>query len=257
MLIPSYVFPYVKVLVSKHIVEVWRYEDMPLPGSDRDGESLEPKSSCDPMEERAKNQRRSKWEFMRRVNCTFDAGSRFVTFTFRDGVLSDVTDVREANSYWNRFMNRMRRRFGNFEWTVVVEFQDSNGRGAVHFHMIANLPYIPKQQLEDIWEGGFVWINAIDKVDNVGAYVVKYMAADLADIRLCGLKAWRTSRNIKKPLELRGDDARDFLEAYGLVAVDCVSSSAYMSEYNGAIQYEQYNLVRRAVNRVEFPMIGE
>jgi hypothetical protein len=138
----------------------------------------------------------------------------------------------------------MRRRYENFEWAVVVEFQDKNGRGAVHYHMIANLPYIPKDELDELWGGGYVWIEKIDHVDNVGAYVVKYMASDMADVRLCGLKAWRTSRNVKKPLELRGDDARDFIKGHGVEDYDVAVTKSYLSEYHGQIQYEQYNLMR-------------
>lgn len=237
--------PFVKVLVSKGVVEVWTYENMPLPQNglrDRPREPAEPSEGVS-LEERKKNQRKSKWEFMRTVNCTFDAGSKFITFTFRDGVLSDVTDVRKANEYWRRFIGRMRHKYGNFQWAVVVEFQDKNGRGAVHYHMIANLPYIPVKELELIWKAGHVWVEKIDHVDNVGAYVVKYMASDLDDMRLSGLKAWRTSRNVKKPLELRGDEARDFLDGY-TAGRSVVLASAYDSEYHGHIQYQQYNLLR-------------
>lgn len=235
--------PFVKVLVSGGVVEVWRYDKMPSPSvSSKAGQPERDSTSDSVRDERKINQRRSKWNFMRMVNCTFDAGSKFITFTFKDGVLADVTDVREANRYWNKFLVKMRRIYGAFQWSVVVEFQDSSGRGAVHFHMIANLPYIPKSELERIWAGGFVWINKIDHVDNVGAYVVKYMAADLSDVRLCGLKAWRSSRNVKKPLELRGDDARDFLSGSGASDKPVRVESAYVSEYHGVIQYTQYNL---------------
>jgi hypothetical protein len=233
--------PFVKVLVSGGVVDVWTYEKMPAPSVKR-SDDFAPKVSVDPLVNRARNQLRSKWEFMRTVNSTFNAGSRFITFTFADGVLKDVTDVVEANKYWDRFLHRLRRRYGSFQWAVVVEFQDKNGRGAVHYHMLANLPYIPKTELEEIWGGGFVWIEKIDHVDNVGAYVVKYMAAELADERLCGLKAWRTSRNVKKPLEFRGDDARDFLEGHMVVGRPVRSVSSYDSEYHGRIEYIQYNL---------------
>jgi hypothetical protein len=244
-MLPTEVFPFVKVLVSRHVVEIWRYADMPVQGVSSEGLG-EPKerSPGELLEERRKNQRKSKWAFMRTVNCTFTEGSKFITFTFANGVLQDVTDVREANKFWDKFMHRMRRKFHSFEWAVVVEFQDSNGRGAVHFHMIANLPYIPKNELEKLWKGGFVWVNQIDHVDNVGAYVVKYMAADMDDVRLCGLKAWRTSRKVKKPLELRGDDARDFLEGYAVGERCPAVVRDYESEFHGMIQYEQYNLKR-------------
>jgi hypothetical protein len=243
-MLPRDLFPFVKVSVSNHVIEVWRYAEMPVQGKPDDGMSVPERTVEDTLHDRVKNQRRSKWQFMRTVNCTFSEGSKFITFTFADGVLKDVTDVREANSYWHKFIHRMQRKYGHFEWAVVVEFQDKNGRGAVHYHMIANLPYIPKEQLDELWRGGFVWIEKIDHVDNVGAYVVKYMAVDMDDVRLCGLKAWRTSRNVKKPLVLRGDDARDFLSANGVEDYKVALVTNYVSEYHGTIQYEQYNLMR-------------
>lgn len=241
-MIGGVVYPFVKVLVSGNVVEIWRFSDRPNFPPERDDDETREKVPCDSVAERQRNQRRSKWNFMRTVNCTFDRGSKFITFTFRDGILDDVTDVREANVFWNSFIKRMRRRYGSFEWAVVVEFQDSNGRGAVHYHMIANLPYIPQDELESIWEAGYVWINEIDHVDNVGAYVVKYMAADMDDMRLAGLKAWRTSRNVKKPLLLRGDEARDFLSRLDTPMMPLRIQSQYASEYSGLILYEQYNL---------------
>ena len=69
------------------------------------------------------------------------------------------------------------------------------------------------------------------------------MVKDLSDTRLCGLKAWRGSRDLKKPLELRGDDARDFLERFSVYRkAICTMDYSYESEYNGTIWYTQYNL---------------
>lgn len=61
--------------------------------------------------------------------------------------------------------------------------------------MISNLPYIAAKELENIWSNGFIKINAIDKVDNLGAYVIKYMTKDHADERLQGLKAYNCSKD--------------------------------------------------------------
>lgn len=238
---------FLKVFISGNIVEIWQYETMPNHNEYDDNQGHESIdlgliNTRNSLENRKMNQRRSKWNFMRIVNSTFNAGSRFITFTFRDGVLSNVTNVQEANVYWDSFVKRMRRRFGNFAWAVVVEFQDTNGRGAVHFHMIADLPYIPVDDLEALWGAGYVWIEAIDHVDNVGAYVAKYMASDMSDVRLCGLKAWRVSRNVKRPVELRGDEARNFIYAQGFDASEPRLRYTYDSEYCGFVEYRQFNV---------------
>lgn len=228
---------FLKVVQSGHVVEVWEYERMSLPSKSR-AKRIKPTSE----EQKKKNQRLAMFKFMRLVNQNFDSGSKFATFTFRDGVLEDVSDVLEANRYWDRFIKRLRRKYGDFRWVVTVQFQDKNGRGAVHYHMIADLPFISSGELESIWQYGFVKINRIEHVDNVGAYVSRYMIRDACDERLRGLKSWRGSQNMQKPLELRGDEARDLFT--GVWHTDAVYQSEYESDYNGKIVYRQYNLER-------------
>ena len=143
----------------------------------------------------------------------------------------------------------MKRKFPEFQYVAVIEFQDQNGRGAVHYHMICNLPYIKKPELAEIWRGGFVKINRIDKVDNVGAYVIKYMTVDMDDKRLCGENAYLHSRYLKQPLEVttwrRGDEScwRDLHDA--LEKQTPSYSAKYESEAAGHIEYYQYNMNRR------------
>lgn len=50
--------------------------------------------------------------------------------------------------------------------------------------------------------GGFVQVNRIDHVDNVGAYVVKYMLKDTEDPRLMGENAYLHSRGLNEPYEV-------------------------------------------------------
>lgn len=174
---------------------------------------------------------------MRLVNANFDSGDKFYTLTYRE----NQTDVGVANRDWDRFMKRMRRRYGNFVWAMVTEFQE---RGAVHFHWLGKLPYIPVSEIEKLWGHGFVKVNRVEHVDNLGAYLSKYMTADLADVRLAGHRAWRVSRNAERPVEYRGDDARAFLGRLGVLGRSVALTRAYESEYHGLITYEQYNLKR-------------
>ncbi len=46
---------------------------------------------------------------------------------------------------------------------------------------------MPHEKLTGIWSPGFVWINAVDDVDNVGVYMVEgYMGNEMEDERLTG-----------------------------------------------------------------------
>jgi len=193
--------------------------------------------------------KRSRQNVRRQVNANFvNVQSRFITLTFRDGAVFDVTDVQECNKAFKTFIQRLRYEYGDFKYLAVIEFQDATGRGAVHYHMIATLPYIKSSVLADIWGNGFVKINKIDHVDNIGAYLVKYMLKDVSDTRLKGQKAYLSGRNLDKPTILRGDDARRVIEAYKLgtdVAVSYSSTYTLPPEMGSiAVFYSEFNLLR-------------
>ena len=229
-------------MVTKGIVEVWRYEKLNVKGGGRhEGTGRD-------SEHNYKNRQRTRRNRIRQLVCSnFDSGSKFVTLTFGN-VDFDIQDVKACNQYFRKFVMRMKYKFPDFRYVAVIEFQDKNGRGAVHYHMVCNLPYLKKSELADIWGAGFVKINRIDKVDNVGAYVIKYMTTDMDDRRLCGLNAYLHSRGLEEPIELTtwGDNSEKWREAHERLKSKTPSYSAkYESEVAGAIEYIQYNFNRR------------
>ena len=127
----------------------------------------------------------------------------------------------------------------NLRYSVVVEFQE---RGAVHYHIVFyNLPYLKSDKLAEIWGNGFVKINKIDDVDNVGAYVTKYMSKDLGDERLRGRKCYFNSRCLKQPVEITEKEKVEAVKA--ALPLDTLKYSAeFDNEYLGNIRYRQYNL---------------
>lgn len=167
----------------------------------------------------------------------FDNGSKFVTFTFAE----NVTDVKTANALWKLFILRMRYKYGKFKYMAVLEFQK---RGAVHYHCMTDLPYIKKSELAEIWGNGFIKINRIEHVDNVGAYIVKYMTKDLFDERFVAQKAYQCSKGLNRPVTLRDDLAEEIIHLYNLDAKKTVYESSYTSEHHGKIHYKEYNLKR-------------
>lgn len=231
---------WIKIISSGHIMEIYTYERMPIPNRNckKDDATENKKNERDIGAESAQNDRKSKWNFIRQVNMNFEEHSKFVTLTFAE----NVTDLDEANKQFKRFIQRMRYKYGAFKYAVAIEFQK---RGAAHYHMMSNLPYIPKKELAEIWRQGFVRINDIKHVDNVGAYLSKYMTkGDGRDPRLRGRKMYLTSKNMDKPSELKGDDADQIIKMYSLEQKKAVLESSYDSEHHGTITYRQYNLKR-------------
>lgn len=127
---------------------------------------------------------------------------RFVTFTFA----KNITDLKEANIYWQSFTRKFRQRFGNIKYLGVVEFQK---RGAVHYHVLFfDLKYTVgiKEIIKDMWGQGFIKFKSarkIEKIEHLGLYLAKYLQKDIMDTRLNGQKAFFTSKNLIQPVVLR------------------------------------------------------
>lgn len=234
---------YVKMVVTGHIIEIYTYEKTPLlPGkkrekrkeSDLDQEEITFDNS---LKDRQNNMMKARNKLRRLISANFDHHSKFITLTFAD----NLSDVKQANLHFKKFVMRLRYKYGSFKYIAVVEFQK---RGAVHYHMISNLPYIENSLLSEIWGHGFVKINDVTHVDNVGAYMIKYMTKDSSDTRLMGLKSYQASRNLERPMEYIGDEAERILNLYGLEKEKSVFHSTYETEHLGQATYYEYNLKR-------------
>jgi hypothetical protein len=281
----------VVTIVSENIIRVRWYDHAPINGKkdipeESEWEWLKKKKlqeikdyveegdSCPLREEKIKkdntyNKNRSKSKFIDLVNANFDYRDKFITLTFKDGVtvgrgdkkrLIDNKSIESTNQAMDVFLKRMRRKYPDMKFIYVIEFQDKNDRGAVHYHMICNLPYIPNKELNKLWGFGHVRINAIDSskeykenevrytedghVDNVGLYMSKYMVKDLEDTRLKGYRSWRCSQNMNRPERLSGELAYGFIELMGLKEKNPASSATYPTEFQGICNQLEYNLER-------------
>ncbi|QOT01476.1 protein Rep (plasmid) [Brevibacterium sp. JNUCC-42] len=194
------------------------------------------------LDSRARSNKRARREVINLVNANFNRHSKFVTLTYAE----NMKDVEEARKHFDVFIKRMRRKYGGFKYIVVMEFQE---RGAVHYHMMSDLPYVPKKTLGEIWGRGYVKINAIDHVDNVGAYLSKYMTKAEADIRMIQKKCYTTSRNMIKPTVLTNPwEIAKFIRENSLNIDTSVKdkkrvfTSSYTSEHYGNIIDIEFNL---------------
>lgn len=239
---------YLKVIATGSVFEIYEYEELPvLPSQKKKNKKDMTKKEFNDkygdiefdntLTDRKNNQHKSRNTFRRLVTANFDAGSKFLTFTFKE----NLKDVRKANKYFSNLIKKLRRRYGDFKYIKVIQFQE---RGAVHYHVMSDLPYIPHAELEELWGHGWVGINKIDHVDNVGAYMVKYMLEDFSDVRLMGEKSFSTSKNLDRPVEFVGDKAEEIIKMYGLEDKKTVYNSSYTTEHLGNASYKQYNLKR-------------
>lgn len=160
-----------------------------------------------------------------------------------------MTNIKECNKLFKNFIKRLKYQYNkNLKYLAVIEFQQ---RGAVHYHVLLDIPYVPQNVLQELWGNGFIFINAIEHVDNIGAYILKYITKDNNDIRLMGQKAYLCSRNLKQPEEVLNHNLKDFdilegkiMSKYNLNDLKPVYVSNFDTEMLGACTYKQYNLKR-------------
>lgn len=232
----------VKAVWSGSIVELYEYEQSVVIGETNNGSGR----SVEADEENKKRHRkntlaRARRSVRRLINANVDAWgekSKFLTLTFAE----NVQDVKQANYEFKKFRQRLEYDLKiKLKYVGVIEFQK---RGAIHYHVIFfNLPYIQSNDLERIWGNGFIKINAIDHVDNIGAYVTKYMTKDNNDDRLIGKKSYFTSRGLKEPIE-RYLNEKEIAEVKDKLSHKKVYEDRFDNEYVGDILYTQYNLKR-------------
>lgn len=252
----------IKAIISGGVYEFYRYEDTMFRGYkakrsvgsantfydeegnpmviDKETGELIPKQ----LNSRARSNIRARNQLRRLALANFDNKSKFLTLTFKE----NMQDLKEANKIFKSFIERVKDKLLEsdekkaFKYIAVIEFM-KNGR--IHYHVLCNLKYVRAKKLEEIWGHGFIKINRINHVDNIGAYVIKYMTKEDADPRLQGKKMYQTSQKLDKPKELVGAQAQYLYEKMQEEKRKKVYSSSYENKQTAnKIVYEEYNLKR-------------
>lgn len=248
---PSY-----KVIKSGHIVEIYEYQNTraKLPTIEESEQYDGDIEQCEKVQEgtgEEKGERtgeykqrtniRARNQIRRLINMNFNNNSLFLTLTFAE----NVQDIPYANKEFKKFIQRIKYKQSDFAYVAVMEFQK---RGAIHYHMVCNwkAEWNNIQELHDreneiarIWSHGFCDIQEIKHLDNVGAYLIKYMTKENVDDRLNGKKRYFHSKNLDKPMELTGNEAVKIIEEY-LNKIP-VFTNEYSSEWTGKVRYREYN----------------
>lgn len=177
--------------------------------------------------------RRAKTEIRRSINANPQL-NKFLTLTFAD----NLSDLSVTNPMFNKFIKRITYRYKDFQYLVVPEFQK---RGAVHYHLLCNLPFIDVKELAKIWGHGFIRLNRIDNVQNVGAYISKYLSKELFNEKLAGKKKYFRSSKLKKPTEFIGELAVKYAQKLE-EQMTPEFEKEFTSDYVGKVKYRVYKV---------------
>jgi len=252
---------YKKIVYSGDIVEIYEYEKGYLKGykltrnEKRNNGRIRGEKSDKYEENRKQVLQRAKRDLRRLINANVgqygkEYTAKFLTLTFKE----DVKDMKQANYEFLKFIKRLNyycfgTKKANLKYTCVVEFQK---RGAIHYHVIIyNMPYIKANDIANVWGNGFIKINKIDNVNNVGAYVSEYLGQaekgqghDIEDDRLQGKKSYFSSKGLYKPIEVTDEKVVEQVTA-ALPLESLTYAAEFENEHIGTITYKQYNIKER------------
>lgn len=207
-------------------------------------------------------------------NFTGARNELFVTLTYAD----NMTDKDILYKDVDKFLKRLRYKYNAITSIDYINVVEPQNRGAWHCHILLRFNdleevFISNEDMFELWGHGFVTVKAIDKVDNVGAYLTAYLTDisldDYLDInnsefnhevknvnnkkfvkggRLSlyppGMKIYRSSRGIKKPD--RFDVPFEYIKKY--VSSEQLTYSREISietdDFTNQIIYLHYNLKR-------------
>lgn len=241
-----------KYIITNNVIEVYEMEKYVAGRGGKRDKKYTLESISSEIDRNYKNHNQVRLNSIRRLaTANFNKDSLFLTLTFDDKkVAHDIRCPKECNYQFKKFIQRLRYSLKvDFKYLAVVEFQDLNNRGAVHYHVLIDLPFIDFKQLEDIWGMGFIYLNKIDHVDNVGAYIVKYITKDGGDERLVGEKSYLRSSNLIDPKSfILLEDEKVDKKFYEIDTILSKIKTIYECDYDttmlGHVKYKQYNLDR-------------
>ncbi|WP_029171757.1 hypothetical protein [Streptococcus suis] len=147
-------------------------------------------------------------------NFTGGENQLWLTLTYRE----HVTEPNIVYQDFKAFIRRIRNHYGRIEYIAVIEPQASS-RWHLHVLMKNDSPLtIPNAILAELWGKGFTKTKRLKQADKVGNYLIAYLSnlalddsqsnkkAIVKGARLYmypkGIRIYRTSRGIKKPLEV-------------------------------------------------------
>lgn len=214
------------------------------------------------------------------INNNFVGASNelFVTLTFR-GELQTSDHLRVGKDYDN-FLKRLKRRFKGISRVEAIKVLEPHQSGNWHMHALLRFDdldkiFISKDELAELWGNGFVDIQSLKDVDNIGAYVSAYLSdveiteenlvsfigkdIDLKEVegkkiakgaRLpfykSGVNIFSKTKGIAYPdrQEMYYQDAKKIVGAATPHYKKSIELTDEERDYSNTITYEQYNLKR-------------
>ncbi len=125
---------------------------------------------------------RAKNKIRRLILSNFKTNDKFITLTFNDENVFDINKLEVCLKYYKKFVRKLKNIYPAIKYIAVPEFQK---RGAVHYHIICNLPHLDKDKIQSLWGHGFIKIKAIFDSQSAAIYLTKYLSKRFDYKRSC------------------------------------------------------------------------
>lgn len=191
-----------KLVIAGDFVEYYRYYT-PITADVKSEKSIFsfPLFESEIKEKRPDNLRRAQRDIRHLIWTNQTPYTKFLTLTYKDTVLDQKTVVDD----FKRFLKNMKNNGYHIKkWLYVTEHQKERGEregnaGCLHIHaLLFDDRKIPIEILRKAWNRGFVKINAVQKVKNLGAYVCKYLTKE--EFEGYYKNSYHVSRGISRPI---------------------------------------------------------
>lgn len=253
---------YVKAIYNGDIVEFFVMDKSPNAFFERTDIPDEKKEQLawiyseeeDRKEERRKQTLRDSKNQLRRLAIrNFEPGKTlFMTLTYRNEGHLSYFDIDTADKHFRIFIQTLREESEqHFKYIAVREFTK---KGRIHFHLLIDFKIDGdlyegscdlkrwERDIAKVWGHGFVDIKITTHIDNVGAYLSKYMTKEIEYDYFRNKKYYLCSQGLKRPEVFTGEIALALYES--MKKENKVYTNTYESEYLGNITYIEYNLKR-------------
>jgi hypothetical protein len=239
---------YTKAIISSKYVEVTHQSCPPFTNRTSSG-GRKPFSSIQTTENYEINLKvsinRARKKIRRLLECNFTDQYAFITLTFKQSEEADITDITTCHKMFSDFKKRLayylqKNQLHPFKYLGVVEFQDKNRQGALHYHIVCNLTEVPLEALQELWHYGLVHKAIIKSAAIENERIAYYLKKGITDKRLTGKKKYFHSRDLKQPRILTVENAEDFYSSLEKLQPTLLEAGIYQSPFYGETKYENY-----------------
>jgi len=153
----------------------------------------------------------------------------FTTYTFAES----VSDYDEACYYFKAFIRKLRHFFGSkIQYLCIPEIQKQReakyGVAVWHFHTVFfNLPYLDRIKHSELWGKGRTNIQIVKDLNDIGAYVSKYLSKDILNSKLYGKRVLHVSKGLFQPYDVFHKEGVDEVLANGMIPISSFEGVNY------------------------------